>query len=193
MTHTEVNAAFSKKVERGIFKPVERHLTNQSNAADRLQEAVALTWDMFRRYATQKGKVLSDPILVHSCRQRAVDLNRQLVPAGGGCRNQDVMDPRCYRDGKAELHRFDIAPEGDRSLEIAFAEAFEVRTERRMNSALDLEAWMSELGSTDQVMLEKRMAGQTLKEISTDMGMSMGTVDYRLKKLGGLLAGRMAS
>ena len=103
------------------------------------------------------------------------------------------MDPRCYRDGKAELHRFDIAPEGDRGLEIAYAEAFEVRTERRMNSAMDLECWIGELGSTDQLLLEMRMKGCTLQEISTEMGMPMGTVDYRLKKLGGLLAGRMAS
>jgi hypothetical protein len=120
MTQAEANAAFDEKVRKGIFKPVARHLTDPTTAEDRLQIAICLTWLMFSVYALQKRKVLSDRILVHSCRQRAVDLDRDFIPADGGCRNQDVLDPRPYRDGKVEVHRLELDDGPDRTLEIAY-------------------------------------------------------------------------
>ena len=77
MTHAEINSLFTDKVRRGIFKPVARHLTDEATAEDRLQSAICMTWLMFARYAAERNVVLSDGILVHSCRQRAVDLDRR--------------------------------------------------------------------------------------------------------------------
>ena len=53
MTQTEINKSFEDKVRAGIFKPVARHLTDETTAEDRLQTAICLTWEMFSRYAAK--------------------------------------------------------------------------------------------------------------------------------------------
>ena len=191
MTQTEINKSFEDKVRRGIFKPVARHLTDPRTAEDRLQIAICLTWEMYSRYAAEKDLVLADGLLVHSCRQRAVDLNRDFVPATGThCRNQDVLDPRTYRDGKEEVLHLDEFSEGDRGVEIAYAQAMAVKPERKWNSAIDLEAWIAEQTSTDQLLLEKRMEGYTLEQIAHDLGLTSSQVCSRTRKLGLELAAR---
>jgi len=195
MTHSEINAAFTDKVRRGIFKPVARHLTDFAAAEDRLQIALAMTWEMFMRYAAEKNVVLSDGVLVHSCRQRAVDLDRDFVPADGRCRRRDVYDPRAYRDGKVEVVRLDgaapnTAREPDRVLEISYAEAMSLRPERKIHSAIDLEQWVAAQTSLDQVILERRMAGYTLEQIAFDLDLTTSKVFERAKKLGLELASR---
>ncbi len=187
MTATEINAAFSNKIRRGIFKPVARHLTDFAAAEDRMQIAIAMTWEMFARYAAEKNVVLSDGILVHSCRQRAVDLNRDFVPADGGCRNQDVLDPRAFRDEKVEVLRLD---ESDRTVEIGYAEVMAQRPERKWNSAIDLEAWVAAQTSYDQLILEKRMEGYGLEQIAHDLDLTTSKVFERAKALGFELAAR---
>ena len=100
MTQEEVNSAFADKLNRKIFHPVKRHIKIDHEAEDRWQDAVAQTWAMYSRYARDKDTVLDDAILVHSCRQRATDLGRRFVGnMGASCTNQDVLDPRAYRDG----------------------------------------------------------------------------------------------
>ena len=195
MTHAEINAAFTDKMRRGIFRPVARHLTDETTAEDRLQAAICMTWEMFARYAAEKNVVLSDGILVHSCRQRAVDLDRDFVPADGGCRNQDVLDPRAFRDGKVEMLRLggpetNASREPDRTLEIAFAEAMALRPERKMNSAIDLEGWVGQQTSCDQLILEKRMEGYGLEQIAYDLDLTTSKVFERAKALGLELAAK---
>lgn len=189
MTHSEINAAFESKIRRGIFKPVARHLTDEATAEDRMQIAICLTWLMFARYAAEKNTVLSDAILTHSCCQRAVDLDRDFVPADGGCRNQDVLDPRAFRDGKVEVLRLDgpepaAAREPDRVLEIGYAEAMALRPERKWASAIDLEQWVSAQASLDQLILEKKMEGHTLEQIAFDLDLTTSKVFERSRKLG---------
>ncbi len=190
MTETEIKKTFDEKVRNGVFNPVARHLDNANTAEDRLQTAIALTWMMYHRYATQKDKVLSNGILVHSCKQRAVDLNRDFVPANGSIRNQDVLDPRAYRDGKVEMLRLDHWPGGDQYLQVGYAEAMSIRPERSVNSAIDLEAWVKEQTSSDQLILEKKMEGHTLKHIAADLSMTTSKVFTRAKTLGLDLAKR---
>jgi len=164
MTQEQINEAFSRKVRAGIFNPVRRYLTNDHTAEDRWQDAVAQTWWMFSRYATDKGKVLDDGLLVHSCQQRAVDLDRHFVPADGTWRNQDVLDPRAYRNGKVEVLRIDGiqedgGAEGDRGLHVGFAEALASNPARKIRSAIDLESWIGELSHRDRYIMAARMAG----------------------------------
>ena len=55
---------------------MRRHLTNHFTGEDRWQEAVALTWLMYLRYA-QRGKILDDGILdpeVPSAKREAIEL-----------------------------------------------------------------------------------------------------------------------
>jgi len=195
MTATEINAAFSNKIRRGIFRPIARHLTDEATAEDRLQSAIAMTWEMFARYAAEKNVVLSDGILVHSCRQRAVDLDRDFVPADGRCRRRDVYDPRAFRDGKVEVLRLDgPAPDGsrepDRTVEIGYAEAMSLRPERKIHSAIDLEEWVAAQASLDQLILEKKMEGYTLEQIAFDLDLTTSKVFERSRKLGLELAAR---
>lgn len=47
MQMEEINAAFEQYVRAGIFAPVACHLTNPDTAEDRMQDALALTWEMY--------------------------------------------------------------------------------------------------------------------------------------------------
>src|SRR5277367_4593725 len=100
---TDLRAAFDAKVRRGIFDPVARFLPEDVQE-DRLQDAIAQTWAMYERYA-QRGELLDDAILVHSCRLRATDPGRHYVPCDGHQRKGDVLDPRNFLDGTLEVLR----------------------------------------------------------------------------------------
>lgn len=195
MTETEINQRFSDKVRRGIFNPVARFLTNLSTAEDQLQDAVAQTWLMFRRYARDRGKVLDDGILVHSCRQRAVDLGRRFVGSNGAtCRNQDALDPRAYRDGTVEVLRLDGAAgdnvAGYSAMAVGWAETLAANPSRKLRSAYDLLKWLGQLSHRDRSILEARMLGYSLGQIAADLGLTTSTVYTRARKLGLELAVR---
>ncbi len=198
MTQKELRSEFDSKFRRGIFKPVARHLSGP-DAEDRLAEGIALVFEMYARYGTEKNKVLDDGILVHACKQRAVDLKRRFVrddaqPA------RDVMHPMNYSAGKVEVFRLDglVDPEtGDflaqnevEALVPGLATALQVNPQRDIISAVDLEAWVASLPEQDQTLLKMRMAGSTLKESAEKLGLSISTVFARLKALGLALADR---
>jgi hypothetical protein len=194
MTEKEINEQFTAKIQRGIFKPVARHLTNLSSAEDRLQDAIAQTWWMYRRYATEKNTILPDAILVFSCRQRAVDLNRNFVPADGR-RSQDVLDPRAYRDRKVEVLRLDgVADEqcsdGDRDIQSFHAEYMAANPSRKIRSAIDLERWVGQLSGLDRFVMEQKYIGSSMAEIAAELGMPYGQVYYHARQKGLELATR---
>jgi hypothetical protein len=64
MTEQEINERFTAKVRRGVFRPVARHLTNLAEAEDRLSDAIAQVWWMYRCYAVERGQAhfLDDPL-----------------------------------------------------------------------------------------------------------------------------------
>ena len=195
MTDAEINAAFAEKVQRGIFNPVARFLTNPDTAEDRMQEGLALTWEMYRDRIVNRDLVLDDGILVHACRQRAVDLARTFV-RDGSHRINDVMSERAYHDGRVEVMRLDSWVEDDSEDEdhhphqLGYAVELCSSPEHKMNSALDLEEWLGELSGRDYSIMQARMAGYSLPRIASDLGVSTSTVFARAKKLGLQLAGR---
>jgi DNA-directed RNA polymerase specialized sigma24 family protein len=191
----DINAAFTEKVKRGMFNPVARHVVNHPDAEDRLQDAICQVWQMYRSRIEDRDLVLDDPILVHACRQRAVDLARHFVPSGGTRRYCDAMNQRAYRDGRVEVLRFDSWTEDDaedesRPQQIGLAEQFCQSPERKMISALDLEDWLADLSAQNYGIMEGRMAGFSLPRIATDLGLSTSTIFARAKKLGLELASR---
>jgi hypothetical protein len=195
MTEAEINAAFSEKVQRGMFAPIARFLTNADTAEDRMQEALALTWEMYKDRILNRGLVLDDGILVHACRQRAVALDRTLVRSGGTRRLEDAMDPRAYQRGRVEVLRLDAWVEDDSVDEghphqLGLAEEFCSSPERKLNSAIDLEDWLDGLSARDYSLLAGRMAGYELERIGHDLGYSVPTTCRRVKKLGLELAAR---
>ena len=191
----EINMAFEEKVRRGMFAPVARHVANHPDPEDRLQDALCQVWLMYRDRIIERDLVLDDPILVHACRQRAVDLARHFVPSGGTRRYWDAMDQRAYRDRKVEVFRLDAWVEDDSEDEnkpeqIGLAVEECGSPEHKLNSALDLESWIDGLTARDASIMEGRMAGFTLEQIGHDLGMSTSVVCKKARVLGSELASR---
>jgi DNA-directed RNA polymerase specialized sigma24 family protein len=193
----ELRSSFNDKMKRGIFSPVARHITNLADQEDRLQEAICMTFEMAARYA-ERGQVLNDAILVHSCRLRAVDLGRRFVRDDAQPR-RDVMHPMNYSQGKVEVLRLDgmLDDDGDfrgqdevEALVPGLATALQTSPQRDIVSAIDLEAWVASLPEPDQQLLAMRQGGATLKEAAEKLGLSISTVFARLKALGLQLADR---
>jgi hypothetical protein len=194
MKQDALNAAFDEKVRRGVFAPVARHLTNLATAEDRLQDAICQTWAMYRRYAMEKGTILPDAILVHSCRQRAVDLHRQFVPADGQ-RRRDVYDLRNYHDGRVTLLRIDgncedQTADGDRDLQVGYAEHEAANPGRKIRSAIDLERWVGELSGMDQFIMAQKYIGTSTATIAAELKLPYGQVYAKTKEKGMELANR---
>ncbi len=197
MTQQEVNEAFEDKMHRKIFNTVKRHILIEHEAEDRWADAVAQTWAMFSRYATEKDIVLSDAILVHSCRQRATDLSRRFVGAQGARgTNQDVMDARCFRDGHVRVYRLggihddEQADENDRSIEISLVESMAEDPEEKWNSAIDLESWVGEQCFQNQAILTRKQEGYTTKDIAHQLHLPYLPTWRKEKALGHELAER---
>ena len=180
-----------------MFNPVLRHLTDENTAEDYLQDAVCQTWQLYCRNAEQKGKILDDALLVHACKLRAIDLSRRFVGSNGTHnRNQDVLDKRPYRDGKVKVLRIDgfadeQGPDGDRQVQIGWAEAMSITPEREMNSALDLEAWIGDLPFKDQGLMKLKYLGHTCRDVTDKLDLPYMHTYRRIRQLGHELADRV--
>ncbi len=196
MNHQEINEEFERKVRRGIFKPVDRFISDRNEAEDRLQDAICATWKTYRRYATKKGKILDDALLVHACRLRAIDPGRRFVGASGTfCRNQDVLDPRVYQSGLATVLRLDWEDidegrNGRHSEEVGLAREVADDPEDRWNSALDLRRWVGEQTFQAQSILARKMEGSTTKEVAHELRLPYLVTWRKEKALGADLASR---
>jgi len=195
MTDAEINQEFTRKIERGIFRPVARHLTNFASAEDRLQDAICQVWLMYRRYIVEKGKILDDAVLVQKCRWSACDLGRSFVGAGGRKRKGDVLDPRSFRDGRVQVLRLEgvsdeQSSDGDRDLQVGYAEYMANNPARKIRSAIDLERWVGDLSGIDQFVMCEKYRGCSTAEIAAALSMPYGQVYARTKQKGLELAQR---
>ena len=154
---------------------------------------------MYRRYALEKSKVLPDAILVYSCGRRAVDPGRHFARCGGSQRARDVLDSRNYANGRVAVLRLDgilqdddgeLPEDGDNQL-LGLAAAMSCSMAKRLNSAIDLEAWLGGLDSDERWMLAARAAGYTLAKTAADLGCCLSTVFARTRQLGEELAARV--
>jgi len=196
MTQEELNQQFSDKVQRGIFKPVDRFISDRNEAEDRLQDAICATWQTYSRYITEKGKVLDDALLVHACRLRAIDRGRRFVGANGTFnRNQDVLDPRVFQSGLATVLRLDWEDidegrDGRRSEEVSLAREVADNPEERWYSALDLQSWVGDQPFRAQGILARKMQGSTTKEVAHELHLPYMVTWRKEKALGAELAAR---
>ncbi len=181
----QLQESFSELVRRGSFNPILRFLYRDADGgSERLQDAVAETWACYRRHGL-KGKVLPPAIVVHHCRQQAVDRRRHFVPAHGSRRVQDAMDEAAHRDSRVEVLRLD----GDAD-ETSLARELCSNAVRKLNSAIDLRGWLRTLGEQDRRALALRLAGVGLKAIGAAVGWSTSAACVRLRALGQELAER---
>jgi hypothetical protein len=63
-----------------------------------MQEGLAQTWQAYRHYALDSGKVLSPGELVVMCGRRARDRSRHFVPRGKAHPNLDAMSEELARN-----------------------------------------------------------------------------------------------
>ena len=197
MNQDEFRESFGNLVRRGAFKPVARHITGP-DPEERLQDSICQTFEMAARYA-ERGQALDDAILVHSCRQRALDLKRRFVKTDAQPARDALHRPN-YTQGKVAVYRIDglvnpetgefIAQNEVEALVPGLATALQVNPQRDIISAVDLERFLNGLPEQDQALLEMRMAGSTLKESAEKLDLSISTVWARLKKLGLALSDR---
>ena len=195
METTEVNQTFDDKVRRGIFKPIARYVTKHADAEDRVQDAVCQTWAMYRRYATDKGVVLDDALLVKKASWVVTDLQRRFVGKDGAtCRCQDVHSQAAYRAGNVELLRLDCidddSAEEDRGISFGYAEAEAGNPTHKLNSALDLESWLGGLTHMDRTLMERKMAGFSTTQTAFDLDLPYNVAYHKEKQLGLELAAR---
>jgi len=157
---------------------------------DRLAEGIGMAFEQYVTRAAE-GLVMPDAVLVRACHLRAIDLTRRLAAADGAQPKKDVYDERNFKDGHVELLRLEgVSDEGDGAF-VGFAEPEVPNHARRLASAVDLERWVSGLGSEDRLMLALRQGGHTLTEISSTIGgRSTSFVFARLNELGRELAER---
>jgi hypothetical protein len=189
-----VRDEFATKIQRGIFKPVARHLRAEI-VEDRMQEGIAQMFQTYRRYIEDKNIVLPDAILVHGCGLRSRDLSRHL--AAGTHSARDAMDERNRLDGRVEVvHLEGIFEEdsgqGDRALAIGLADAGAPNPAARLHSAIDLQAWLAGLDDDDRRLLELRATGFKIGECAASVGVTHSLAGQRLRRLGQALAIQMA-
>jgi hypothetical protein len=170
---------FEGYVRRGIFQPVARHVPHDTE--ERMQDAIAQTWAMYRRYA-QRGQELEPALLVHACRLKAQDIGRHFANDGTQ-KKKDVYDKRNFLEGRVAMLDID-APDAGAQLALGFAEKMASNPTRKINSAIDLEDWLGTLSARDRKMLELRMAGHTWKETGTAVGMPLRSAFGRCRRLG---------
>jgi hypothetical protein len=186
----DVTQSFALRVQRGIFKPVARHL-REDLVEDRLAEGIGMAFEQYANRAA-RGEVMSDAVLVMACHLRAIDLSRRLVGACGAQPKRDVYDERNYKDGTVEVLRLDglLNEQDDEGAALGIADADVRNPVRRLVSALDLESWLSSLASEDRLLLALRQAGHTLEEIAEVTGGRASPICHRLRELGQELAER---
>ena len=177
-------AKFEGHVRKGIFQPVARHITHDTE--DRLQDAICQTWGMYRRNA-ERGKDLNPAILVHACRRRAKDIGRHFAN-GGTHKKRDVFDQRNFLEGRVAMIDIDVA-DGDAGI-LGFAQTTSINPSRKVISAIDLGDWLRTLPARDRKMLALREAGHSWEETGAAVGMSMRSAYERCRSLGVQLACR---
>lgn len=172
MNIQEIQTAFTDRIERGIFQPIRHHVHDE----DRLAEGLAMAWSTFADHG-RKGRILDDAILVAHCRRRARDLGRRLV---GGVRKHDVLDVRNQIEERVLIIELDEGLAHDHAL----------NPTRKLNSAIDLNAWLHGLGEDECTLLAMRAAGENLIDAGRVLGRSAAWCCTKLRALGCDLAKR---
>jgi hypothetical protein len=182
MNQIQLSEAFDAKVRGGIFRPIGRFLTRDPDGGEeRLQDGICATWDTYLRYGL-RGKILDDPLLVHSCRLRAVDTSRHFVPGDGTRKNCDAMSQHAFRTGKVPAV---LSVDDTESTPHLLDNLYQARNPTRfIISRLDLERWIGGLAEEDRIILGARLAGEDLATTGRLIGVSAATACRRLRSLG---------
>ena len=188
----QVNEQFSRLMRKGAFNPIRRFITG-ADADDRLAEGIAMSFEAALRKADQ-GVQMDDALVIHAARLRAIEIRRQFVK--GGQPRRDALHRANFTDGRTEVLHLDGLEdeadgwprEGDVGLQIAWAAALTHDPCEKIHSALDLDAWLTDLGDGDRAILGDRLAGMSLQEVADRADISLTAAFQRLRRLGEQLA-----
>lgn len=188
----QVQQQFSALMQKGAFEPIRRFLTG-ADADDRLAEGIAMTYEAALRKAEQ-GVAMDDALVVYAARLRTVEIRREFVK--GRQPRRDVMCHANYVDNKVQVLHIDgfedetdgWPREGDVGLQVAWAAALTNDPSEKLDSALDLGAWLATLNLGDRRLLADRLAGMSLQEVANRTDTSVTGAFQRLRRLGEGLA-----
>lgn len=188
----QVQQQFSALMQKGAFEPIRRFLTG-ADADDRLAEGIAMTYETALRKAEQ-GVAMDDALVVYAARLRAIEIRREFVK--GRQPRRDVMCHANYVDNRVQVLHLDgfedesdgWPREGDVGLQVGWAAALTDDPTEKLDSALDLAAWLATLNIRDRRLLADRLAGMSLQEVAQRADVSLTRAFQRLRQLGGELA-----
>jgi hypothetical protein len=182
---------FEALIRRGVFKPVERFVCRDLDYEERVQEGLGLTYRWYEQQV-RLGKTPDVALAVHACRMRTVDRSHRLDSGDRRRWTSDVY----HRQGRGgvELRRIQQVDVEDDLVEqdepVGLAEAGCQDPRQKLDSALDLDAWLQQLPARDRTLLGMRQAGYGLVEIGKRLRTTSSTVWKHAQDLGHELAGR---
>jgi DNA-directed RNA polymerase specialized sigma24 family protein len=182
---------FTALIEQGVFRACERHVMNAYDAEERVQEGLGLTWKWYQQEIA-KGHQPDLALVRHACNRRTVDRSHRLDSGDRRHWTSDVYAKQ-GRHG-VELRRLQLVDLEDDRVEqdpnLGLAEAGCQDPTEKLDSALDLEAWLKQLSARDRTLLAMKQAGCGLEEIGRKLKTTSSTAWKHGQELGTELAER---
>jgi biotin operon repressor len=187
----DARTRFAHLVESGALKACERHVACAYDADDRIAEDIGGTWKWYQQQIAL-GRDPELALIRHCCKLRTVDRSHRLDCGDGGHWPQDVY----HMQGRSgvELRRLQLLDHEDDRVEqdpnVGLAEAGCQDPTEKLDSALDLKAWLRELPARDRTLLAMRQAGHGLEAIGKKLKATSSTIWKHSQELGAELAER---
>lgn len=190
-TVVDARAQFAALIDCGVFKPCERFVCRDQDYEERVQEGLGLT---YRWYAQQVAAGTTPDLALtrHACHMRMIDRSHRLDSGDRRHWTSDVYAMQGRRG--VELRRLQLVDDADDRLEedphLGLAEPGAQDPSEKMNSALDLEAWLKQLSADDRRLLAMKQAGYGLEAIGKKLKLTSATTWKYGQQLGHDLAER---
>jgi hypothetical protein len=187
----DARTRFARLVESGALRACERHVAGAYDAQDRIAEGIGLTWRWYQQEIA-RGNNPDLALIRHACHMRTVDRSHRLDSGDHRHWPQDVY----HMQGRSgvELRRLQLLDHEDDRVEqdpnVGLAEAGCQDPTEKLDSALDLEAWLGRLSARERTLLAMRQAGHGLEAIGKKLKATSSTIWKHSQELGAELAER---
>lgn len=187
----DARGRFHAIVASGALKACERHVAGAYDSDERIAEGLAMTWDWYRKQIAL-GREPDLALVRHCCRMRMIDRSHRFAPCDGARWSRDVY---CMQGRRGvELRRLQLVDHRDDRVEedeaLGLAEAGCQDPTEKLDSALDLEAWLGDLSAPERTLLAMRQAGHGLEAIGKKLKATSSTIWKQSQQLGAELAER---
>jgi len=187
----DARGRFQAIVASGALKACERHVAGAYDSDERIAEGLAMTWDWYRKQIAL-GRDPELALVRHCCKCRTVDRSHRLDSGDRRHWTSDVYAKQ-GRNG-VELRRLQLVDLEDDRVEqdpnLGLAEPGCQDPTEKLDSAIDLEAWLKHLSARDRTLLAMKQAGYGLEEIGRKLKTTSSTAWKHGRELGAELAER---